>query len=301
MSTTHKIAPLPAGATLGVIAPAGAPRPGALEQVPALLASHGYKTKLFPGCSGPAFLDFLAADDTQRLADLHAAFADPEVDAVIAVRGGYGCARLLDRIDTGLLQAHPKLLIGYSDISALHALRDGLGLPGLHASMPASDLLDPEAAEDALALFAGLRRGWQAGVVIAPADIAPHPLSQGESVRGRLIGGNLAVITSLVGTPWALDVRDAILFIEDVGEDPYRVDRLLAQLRLSGALDGVAGFLVGSFTDAASPDAVLADYLTPMGKPILAGWPSGHSRPNVALPLGLTVEMDVAGRRLRLG
>jgi len=130
--------------------------------------------------------------------------------------------------------------------------------------------------------------------------VAPHPLSQGESVRGRLIGGNLAVITSLVGTPWALDVRDAILFIEDVGEDPYRVDRLLAQLRLNGALAAAAGFLVGSFSDAASPDAVLADYLTPLGKPILAGWPSGHSRPNTALPLGLSVEMDVAQRQLRL-
>lgn len=300
MTTPAHIPALPPGATLGVIAPAGAPRPGTLEQVPALLAAHGFKARLFPGCGGPPCLGFLAADDDRRLADLHAAFADPEVDAVLALRGGYGCARLLDRIDTALLQTHPKLLIGYSDITALHALRDTLGLPGLHAPMPASDLLHAQADADARELFAGLRAGWRAGRVIAPAGLPPHALSQGERAQGRLIGGNLAVLTALVGTPWALGTRDAILFIEDVGEDPYRVDRLLVQLRLSGALAAAAGFLVGSFSDAEAPDAVLADYLRPLGKPILAGWPSGHCRPNVALPLGLPLEMDVAGRQLRL-
>jgi len=301
MTMMNRIAALPAGTTLGVIAPAGPPKPGALEQVPGLIAAHGFQAKLFPGCAGPAFLGYLAADDAQRLADLHAAFADPEVDAVLCLRGGYGCARLLDRIDSELLLAHPKLLIGYSDICALHALRDRLGLPGLHAPMPASDLLHPEAQADAQALFDGLRAGWQPGLVIAPEGLSAHPLSQGQRASGRLVGGNLAIVASLVGTPWALDLRGAILFIEDVGEDPYRIDRLLAQLRLSGTLAGVAGFVLGSFTDADVPDAVLADYLAPLGKPILAGWPSGHSRPNVALPLGLSVEMDVPGRRLRLG
>lgn len=293
------IAPLRPGATLGVIAPAGPPKPGTLEQVPALLAAQGYRAKIFPGCAGPVELGFLAASDEQRLADLHAAFADPEVDAVLCLRGGYGCARLLDRIDAELLLRHPKLLIGYSDISSLHGLRDRLGLVGLHAPMPASDLLHPDAAADAEALFGLLQRGLKPGDVIAPT-CAPHPLSQGKTASGRLIGGNLAVFTALLGTPWAPKAMGSILFFEDIAEEPYRVDRLLAQLRLAGVLDAASGFLIGSFSEAESPDVVLADYLRPLAKPVLAGWPSGHGRPNQTLPLGLRVNMDVAQRRLTL-
>ncbi len=293
------IKPMAPGATLAIIAPAGPAKPGQLEQVPGLLAAHGFKAKIFPGCAGPATLGFLAANDKQRLADLHAAFADPEVDAVLCLRGGYGCVRLLDRIDIELLSRHPKLLIGYSDITALHALRDGLGLPGLHAPMPTSDLLHAEAGDAAADLFALLHRGLQLGDVIAPLMQA-HPLNQGSAVEGRLIGGNLSLVAALLGTRWALQAEGAILFLEDIGEEPYKVDRMLAQLRLCGVLDAVAGFLIGSFSDAEAPDAVLADYLQVLGKPILAGWPSGHGRPNLPLPLGLSLQMDVAQRRLTL-
>lgn len=287
------------GAQLGVIAPAGPPRPGTLEQVPALLATHGYRAKIFPGCAGPAQFGYLAAQDGQRLADLHAAIADPEVDAVLCLRGGYGCARLLERVDTALLLRHPKLLIGYSDISALHGLRDRLGLPGLHAPMPASDLLHPDAEADALALFGLLQRGLRSGDVFG-AESGPHALDQGVGATGRLIGGNLAVFTALVGTPWAPQAEGTIVFLEDIGEEPYRIDRLLCQLRQSGILDAAAGFLLGSFTDAESPDAILADYLRPLGKPVLAGWPSGHGRPNRALPMGLSVRLDVQARTLTM-
>jgi muramoyltetrapeptide carboxypeptidase len=293
------IKPMAPGATLAIIAPAGPAKPGQLEQVPGLLAAHGFKAKIFPGCAGPATLGFLAADDSQRLADLHAAFADPEVDAVLCLRGGYGCVRLLDRIDIELLSRHPKLLIGYSDITALHALRDGLGLPGLHAPMPTSDLLHAKAGDAAADLFALLHRGLQRGDVIAPLMPA-HPLNQGSAVEGRLIGGNLSLVAALLGTRWALQAEGAILFLEDIGEEPYKVDRMLAQLRLCGVLDAVAGFLIGSFSDAEAPDAVLADYLQALGKPILAGWPSGHGRPNLPLPLGLSLQMDVAQQRLTM-
>src|SRR6218665_4216842 len=215
----QRIAALPPGATLGLIAPAGPPKPGQLEQVPALVEAHGFRARIFPGCAGPAHLGYLAASDAQRLADLHAAFADPEVDAVLCLRGGYGCARLLDRIDTALLQRHPKLLVGFSDITSLHGLRDRLGLPGLHAPMITSNLLGAAAEPEARALFSLLQRGLRAGEVIAP-PMAAHALNQGESVQGRLIGGNLAVFTALLGTPWAPRAGGAIVFIEDVGEEP---------------------------------------------------------------------------------
>jgi len=295
---TNSLIPLKPGATLAVIAPAGPPKPDQLEQVPALLAAHGFVAKVFPSCAGPAQFDYLAASDAQRLADLHAAFADPEVDAVLCLRGGYGCGRLLAGIDTALLRANPKLLIGYSDITALHGLLDTLGLPGLHAPMPTSDLLHPEAGPDAERLFGLLRTGLRPGDEIAAPPLNLHPLSRGDAAEGRLIGGNLAVFASLIGTRWLPDARGAILFLEDISEEPYRVDRMLGQLRHAGVLDAAAGFLIGSFSDAAAPDDQLVDYLGNLGKPILAGWPSGHCRPNVPLPMGLRVRMDVAARRV---
>ena len=204
----------------------------------------------------------------------------------------------MDRIDVGLLRAHPKLLIGYSDITALHLLLNGLGIPSLQAPMPASDLLHDAAGPDAVALFACLRQGIETGLRLEPM-LTPG-LRQGGCVVGELVGGNLAVLTSLLGTPFAPSLLGKILFLEDVGEAPYRVDRMLAQLRLSGQLDAAAGFVLGGFTEADSAQAVLADYLLALGKPVLGGWPSGHCRPHQVLPFGVRVELDVDKGRLTL-
>ncbi len=291
--------PLPEHACLGVIAPAGPPREGTLAAVMPMMARLGFRTRLLPGCQGPAALGHLAADDAQRLADLQAAFTDPELDAVIALRGGYGCMRLLDRIDPDFWRATDKPLIGYSDLTALHLQRQAVGRAGWHAPMPASDWHRAEAGwADALALAERLRAGLRVGEALGPA-LAPHPLNRGtQTVEGRLTGGNLAVLVALMGTPFMPDLRGAILFLEDVGEDPYKIDRLLCQLRLGGQLSELAGVLLGSFSDAEAPDAVLADYLDPLGVPVLAGWPSGHATPNRPLPLGLRVRMDPLSRQL---
>lgn len=291
--------PLPAGACLGVVAPAGPPKPGVLEQVAPLIESTGYRAKLFPGCAGPAHLGHLAASDAQRLADLHAALADPEVDALLCLRGGYGCLRLLDGLDRALLRRHPKPLIGYSDITTLHALWAQQGIPSWHAPMPASDWLQPGGEADLQRLLAALRRGVPPGH--AETAPGPHALDRAGRARGPLLGGNLAVWASSIGLDALPEVQGALLFFEDVSETPYRVDRFLAQLRLSGQLDAAAGFVLGSFSDSddsIGTDAVLADYLHPLGKPVLAGWPAGHGQPNHPLPLGLSVELDVQARRL---
>jgi muramoyltetrapeptide carboxypeptidase len=295
----YLIPPLPPGATLAVIAPAGPPKPGRLDPVAGWLSERGYTPRLFPSCFGPPVLEFLAASDARRLADVHAAFADPDVDAVLALRGGYGCTRLLDRLDAALLRRHPKLLIGYSDLTALHALLDREGIASLHAPMPASDWGLPGSAADTDALFDRLARGWRRGEAIGRAE--PHALSRGGRARGRLIGGNLAVFTALLGTPFLPDCRGALLFLEDISEEPYRVDRMLTQLRSAGVLDAVAGLVLGSFTGAETPEAVLADQLARFGPPVLAGWPSGHGQPNRPLPLGLLAEMDAAAGTLVLG
>ena len=253
MADPMLIPALPPGATLALIAPAGRPRPETLPRVPALLEAHGFQAKLMPSVAGPAPLNYLAADDERRLADLHAAYADPEVAAVMCLRGGYGCARILDRIDTGLLRRHPhKLLIGYSDISSLIGLLDHLGLPSLHAPMPSSDLLAPEGGPDAQALVARLRQGLRRGERLAAAQAgagAPQALDRPGRARGRLIGGNLAVFTALLGTPWAPCAEGAILFLEDVSEALSSVSR--SSMASTAASRSTSVPLKGSAADCA--------------------------------------------------
>lgn len=288
---------LPPGGLIGVIAPAGPVEPERLARVPALYESFGYRCRIYPGC---ALRDgYLAGPDERRLADLHAALGDRDVAAIHAIRGGYGCMRFLDAIDVRLLRANPKLLIGYSDLTALHALWAREGLPSLHAPMAASDLLLSGREADRDALFDVLRHGLPTGTVLAP-ELLPDAWHVPGRARGRLIGGNLSLVAALLGTPWAWDAAGAILFLEDVNEELYRVDRLLTQLRLAGVFDAVSGFVLGSFTEATSPQPLLHRMLEPLGKPLLAGWPSGHGTPNRPLPLGVEVELDAAAGRITL-
>lgn len=298
-------AALPPGSLIGVVAPAGPVAPERLAAVPALYARYGYRCRVYPGCSLRS--GYLAGPDAQRVADLHAALADPEVAALHAIRGGYGCMRLLDAVDTALLRANPKLLIGYSDLTALHALWAREGLPTLHAPMAASDMLlpgpRPSNDSDRDALFTLLQHGLHAGEVLAPA-LEPTPLHVGGRAVGRLVGGNLSLVAALLGTPWAWDARGALLFLEDVSEDLYRVDRLLTQLRLAGVLDVAAGIVLGSFTEAEPPTALLQSLLQPLcerqRKPLLAGWPAGHGTPNRPLPLGVVALLDADAGTLTL-
>jgi muramoyltetrapeptide carboxypeptidase len=285
------------GDLIGVIAPAGPAKPDALAQVEPLYARHGLRVRLYPGCY--LSTGYLAGSDAARLADLHQALADDDVAALHCLRGGYGAMRLLDGVDTTLLHAKPKLLIGYSDITALHALWAGNGLPSLHAPMPASDLVKPGREDDAQALFDLLRNGLPAGAVLSPMidpAVRAGGLHAPGRATGRLIGGNLSLVAALLGTRWAWDARGAILFLEDVSEELYRVDRLLTHLRLAGVLDAVAGFLIGSFTEEESPAALLCEMLVPLcrqrGLPLLAGWPTGHGTPNRPLPLGVQATLD---------
>lgn len=285
------------GSLIGVIAPAGPVEAERLARVPALYEAFGYRCRIYPGCE--LRQAYLAGPDEVRLADLHAALAAPDVAAIHAIRGGYGCMRILDGVDTALLRAQPKLLIGYSDLTALHALWAREGLATLHAPMAASDMLLPGREADRDALFNTLQQGLRAGDVLAP-ELDPDGLRAPGRASGRLIGGNLSLVAALMGTPWAWNAAGAILFLEDVNEELYRVDRLLTQLRLAGVFDAVAGFVLGSFTEATSPQALLREMLLPLGKPVLGGWPSGHGTPNRPLPLGLKVELDADAGQVTL-
>jgi muramoyltetrapeptide carboxypeptidase len=281
---------LKSGDLVAVVAPAGPAAPGQLATLPALYARHGLRVRLYPGCT--CNTGYLAGADEVRLADLHAALRDTQAAAIHCLRGGYGAMRLLDGIDQTLVQARPKLLIGYSDITALHALWFVNGLPSLHAPMPVSDLIKPGREDDEAALFALLKNGLRAGGRLAP-DLPVTKLCQPGSAEGVLMGGNLSLVAALLGTPWAWPAQGAILFLEDINEEPYRVDRLLTQLRLAGVLDAVRGFVLGSFTEEASPQGLLQEMLGGLGKPLLSGWPTGHGTPNRPLPMGLRVRLNV--------
>jgi muramoyltetrapeptide carboxypeptidase len=285
------------GSLIGVIAPAGPVEPDRLLQVQPMIEAAGYRARLYPGCSERC--GYLAGTDAQRLADLHAALADDEVAAIHCIRGGYGAMRLLDGIDTELVRTKPKLLMGYSDITALQALWCRLGLPTLHAPMAASDIVRPGREADRDALFQLLRQGLRTGDVLAPA-LAPSSLNRPGVAEGVLVGGNLSLVAALLGTPFAWPLPGSILFLEDVNEEPYRVDRLLTQLRLAGVLAAAQGFVLGSFTEGATPDSVLAQMLLPLSKPVLAGWPAGHGTPHRPLPLGLRVRLDAGAGRISL-
>jgi muramoyltetrapeptide carboxypeptidase len=288
------------GDRVGVIAPAGPCTPEHVALVEPLFERHGLHARLYPGChTRHPEHDFLAGDDATRLADLHAAFADPDIAAVFCLRGGWGSARLLDRIDGATLRANPKPLVGFSDITALHALLVREGLVGLHAPMPGSNLVLAGNEDDAQALFELLMRPLPADHRLAPALAADGWRTPGQA-SGTLIGGNLAVVASLLGTPWAWPMSDAVLFLEEVSEAPYRVDRLLTQLRHAGVLQSARGFVLGSFSAEDDATAVLREHLGGLGKPVLAGWPAGHARPNRALPLGAKVTLDAGAGTLTL-
>lgn len=288
--------PLPVGATVALIAPAG-PSPKAAE-AEAALASLGWTVRVYPSCRESK--GFLAGDDARRAADLWSALTDPEIDGVFAIRGGYGCGRLLDKLDWSALAA-PKVFVGYSDLTALHVVLNRQGWVTYHGPMAAADLIHKQ--EPTRRHLLSLLRGE----LKAGDSLFPDPLTSWSPgmATGRLAGGNLAILLSLMATPYQADLRGTILFLEDVSEPPYRIDRFMNQLRLAGCLQQLAGVLVGDFaplggTHRHEIDAVLREYLTPLGIPVLAGLQAGHCDPNLTVPLGMEVVLDAGQGVVRL-
>lgn len=283
---------LPGNACFAIVAPAGPARLDA-QKASQWFAGRGYRCRIYPGVEEAQ--GYLAGTDQQRLQDLHDAFADPAIDAIVCMRGGYGSMRLLDRLDFELIRRNPKPLIGYSDITALHtAIYRKTGLITFHGAMLNADLLGAKQQPTESSLVAQLMGRVGAGDAIAhPTDFALSCVVPGVA-SGRLLGGNLSMLGATLGTVAQIDTQGCILFIEDVNEPLFRVDRLLTQLRLAGKLAGVKGVLVGDFAGitVAAMTPLLQDIFGPLGVPVLAGWRSGHCDPNVCLPLGAEVVLD---------
>ena len=287
------------GARVALIAPAGPVDDARIER--ALASCARLELQAVLAASARSRVDYLAGDDAARAADLAWALTDASVDAVWALRGGYGAMRTLAALG-GLPPHSPRPYIGFSDNTAVHlALLRG-GRVSFHGPHAGGEL--PHFAE---AVFRRvLFEPEPAGVLPLPAG-APAPMALvGGRADGELVGGNLSLLSSLIGTPWQLDARGRILFIEEVGESFYRLDRMLTHLRLAGALDGVAAVVLGQFTECAgddcerSLDALLLELLAPLGVPVGYGYPFGHVGENWTLPLGVRARFDADAGVLEL-
>jgi muramoyltetrapeptide carboxypeptidase len=256
--------------------------------------------------SGPHVFDrtgYLAGHDDDRLADLNLALGDPAMRAVLCTRGGYGAQRLVDRIDMAAVRSDPKVVLGFSDITALQlALWRGARLATVHGP-GAAWLAERTGEASADSLRAALMTDAPARV-LARGDEETSPLRiPGPEVTGPLLGGNLSVLAATVGTPDMPDLRGAVLLLEEVNEPPYKVDRMLLHLRRSGSLDGVAAVAVGQFTNCADdwPTSivdVLGDHLAALPVPVLGGLPIGHGRDQLTVALGARATLDVASSTL---
>jgi muramoyltetrapeptide carboxypeptidase len=290
------------GDTIGVISPAGPPDMEHLEVATGWLKQLGFQVRL--GMSVAKKYGYLAGSDDDRLDDFHRMFADDSVRAVICSRGGYGTARFADRINYDLIRSHPKVFWGYSDITYLHtAIRQKTGLVTFHGPMLASDLGDNDVPLLSKQLFSQL---FQPMSLRYDEHLSPLTTLQGGTAEGMLVGGNLTLLASSLGTDFEIDTKDKLLLIEDIGEAPYRVDSMLNQLRLAGKLDQASGFIIGDFhqTQADNRDATLTyqevfqTYLGELGKPAISGFMIGHCAPNFSIPFGVDAMLDADRKQL---
>jgi muramoyltetrapeptide carboxypeptidase len=293
------------GQTIGLISPAGptsaaaATTPEILEEARRRLAEEGFQTVV-----GPHALEtrgYLAGTDAGRAADLHAMFADPEVHAVMCIRGGYGAMRVLAALDYDLVRRHPKVFVGYSDITALHlAFHHRAGIVTFHG--PMANAVAQADRHDLAHLLPAVTRAVPLGPLAnPPGGPAIETLVPG-AAEGVLIGGNVALLASLLGTPYQPGFEGALLLLEDIIDHPYQLDRSLAQLRLAGVLDAVAGIVIGECrlrterAESAPPSLsirqILDDLIVPLGKPAIYGLACGHGTYHLTLPLGVRARLD---------
>jgi muramoyltetrapeptide carboxypeptidase len=325
-STWLKAPALKPGDLIAFVAPAGPTDMAPIRTVAADLELLGYRVRV-PADLGRRSGEYLAGTDDERAAELNEALRDPAVRAVFPARGGFGLTRILDRLDYDALRRAPKIVTGFSDLTALHlAIARRCRLITFHGPMVA-DLARREPPHDFAdrsfrRMVLGTRPSRPALPTSGPAaadrgdggrerismelppGVRPTRMVGGKA-RGRLIGGNLSLIAATMGTPFAIETEGAILFLEDVHEAPYRVDRMLSQLRLAGAFRGLAGVVTGGFTnkdpaDAPKIDRVLREYFRGLGVPAVTGFPIGHQPLNATLPHGALAEMDADAGTLTL-
>ncbi|TCO71050.1 S66 peptidase family protein [Marinisporobacter balticus] len=288
------------GDTIGVIAPASPVTKEQADTAKTVLEEMGFKVKMGDSCYA-SFGGYLSGEDTIRARDLNNMFMDNQVDAIICIRGGYGCARMIDQLDMDTIQKNPKIFIGYSDITALHLLlNQKANLATYHGPMVVSNMLK----------FNQFTKSSFFHVMNAEEDIElnnpkndPIKTMVEGCAKGPIVGGNLALIATTMGTPYEIETKGKILFIEDIGEKPYSIDRMLTQLRLAGKLNDCEGIILGDFADCEDTEGFTAfevfnNIIKPFFKPTIYNFKSGHCESMITLPLGRVCELDATNKKV---
>jgi len=312
-SVLRKPRPLAPGDTIGLVSPSGPTRPGGSGSTPESVAltrqrlhEVGLRTVVAPHAFDTR--GYLAGTDADRAADLQAMLENPAVQGVLCIRGGYGAHRLLDRLDYGAIGRRPKVFIGYSDITALHlALYTQCGFVTFHG--PMAGAIAQSDLHDYHELLRAITRAEPLGRLVNPPGAPAIETLVPGVAEGPLLGGNAALLTGLLGTrfaPEAREFRGKILFLEDLGDKLYRLDRKLAHLRLAGILNEVAGIVIGECKyspepgDTLSLQHILEDHIVPLGKPAIYGLACGHGAYHLTLPIGVRARLDATERSLSI-
>ena len=288
------------GDTIAVVAPASplARREGFERGIHAL-ERMGFRTRFSERIFESS--QYLAGDDQARAEELMQAFEDPSIQAIIALRGGYGCSRLIPVLDEKRLRRHPKIFMGFSDLTTLFLFfRRRFRWITVHGPMAASLTLSETSPDQANHLFSLLTDPDYRPILRLPQLESWNP----GTAEGELAGGCLSIITASIGTPYEIQTEGKILFLEDQGEPPYRLDRMLTHLSLAGKLQSIAGVILGNFLDC-EPDRsdysssdTLREILAKLNVPVLANFPAGHGNDNWAIPLGTRIQIDAGARTI---
>jgi muramoyltetrapeptide carboxypeptidase len=285
--------PLKPGDTIGIAAPAGPFDPEKFKKGKTVLETMGFRI-----CYDESIFQqhgFLSGTDTQRADQVNRLFADPSVQAIVCARGGYGSMRILPLLDLKTIRTHPKIFIGFSDISALlSALNEQCGLVTFHGPMVTT--LANATEKTIRAMKTALTSG-------APFEVIPEnaKVIKPGVCSGVLAGGNLTTLCHLVGTPYRPNFRGKILIFEDVGEMTYRIDRMLTQMKLAGCFNGIAGLMLGAFKKCGQLNEVVEIFdniFHDADIPILAGFDIGHGKTNLTIPIGRDATLDAEKKRL---
>ncbi|MDG2380314.1 MAG: LD-carboxypeptidase [Pirellulaceae bacterium] len=297
------------GDTIMLVAPSGSISDERIEMAKEQLLALGYRIRVQDDATNE--YGYLAGDDARRAAELMSAFRQPDVAAVFPMKGGYGATRILDRLDYEVIRQNPKILVGYSDITALHlALAAKANLVTFHSPNGSTGFAPETGMNDYAAKYfwrsiLADQNGESSSPIIyeSPAGSTPIGAMRPGMAQGRLTGGNLTLISSLMGTSYEIQTTGRVVFLEDVGEAPYRIDRYLSQLKLAGKLRDPAAVILGQFTDCdadagLSLQQVFKDYFGDVPYPVITNFPAGHVSSNATLPMGTRVEVDADQRRV---
>jgi muramoyltetrapeptide carboxypeptidase len=287
--------PIKPGDKIRIVSPAGKVDEKYVRPAVEWLVAQGYRVELGKHVFDTHF-QFAGTDD-DRLKDLQTALDDPKTSAIICSRGGYGTVRIIDKLDFSGFRKHPKWLVGFSDITILHAAINQLGISTIHGAMPRFFFDENGQANENLVSLMELLTGNQAEYKI---DV--HPENRFGSCKAGIVGGNLSIIVSLLGTKYEIDTRGKILFIEDIDEYLYHTDRMMYQLKLAGKLDELAGLVVGDFTDVKDNESpfgktvneIIAEAVADFDYPVCCGFPAGHDKRNLALTFGMNWNLEVS-------